>query len=166
MEGIAQYSELNRLVGNWGKARVEAMKAFIWSHDIRYEGDLYEELKSFLRFDYGKASVIKFQFPRYAVFVEKGVGKGYPIGSLANMRKRVPKEWFSANITESDIDDLAVMVGSEYEDINVRLIKNSFFDPGVSVGGINMGDYGMTVKDMSFGSDYEQALFEKFYLGE
>jgi len=164
MMNVEQYGELNRLVGNWGKARADAMKAFIFSKDIMFSGDLQDQVKSFLKFDYGKASAIKFQFPRYGVFVEKGVGKGYPMGSVTNMRKRVPKEWFSSNITDADLDELSVLVGSEYEEINVRLIKNTFFDPGVNIGGENMGDYGMTMNDIEFGSDYERALFEKFYL--
>jgi hypothetical protein len=161
---ITQYGELNRLVGNWGKARAEAMKAYVYAKDIMFSGDLQDQIKSFLKFDYGKASVIKFQFPRYAIFVEKGVGKGYPIGSVSNMRKRIPKPWFSANLTDSDLDDLSNLVGSEYEEINVRLIKNSFVDPGVSITGEFMGDYGMSANDIEFKSDYERALFEKFYL--
>jgi len=164
MAEIAEYSELNRLVGNWAQGRVDAMKAYIFAKDIMYEGDLHDQLKTYLQFSYGKASAIKFQFPRYAVFVEKGVGKGYPIGSLSNLRKRVPKQWFSANVTEGDLDRLAELVGSEYEEINVRLIKNSFTDRGVSISGENVGDFGLTVKDVNFGSDYERALFEKYYL--
>jgi hypothetical protein len=127
MAGLAEYDELNRLVGNWGKARVEDMKDYIAREDIMHEGDLYDAIRPFIYKTYGKVAVIKFEMPRYGVFVEKGVGKGYPMGMAAmGLGARIPKPWFSQAITDREIDELAGIVGDEYEEINVRLIKNEF----------------------------------------
>lgn len=80
----------------WGKAQISPLKSEIRALGIKnYTG----QMRRFLRDKYfrynGKINGVGFAMPQHAVFVHKGVGRGYPIDAsggkalgLTNSRKR------------------------------------------------------------------------------
>jgi hypothetical protein len=160
MAEITKYTELNSRIKQWTGTRTEQMKSWIFGHDVMFEGDLHAELRFKIRESFGKAAIISWQFPRHGVFVEKGVGRGNPIGGVGSTNKRKPKPWFQQSVTDASIAELERILGTEYESINVRTIKKTFDDLGTD---ITMGMKPVTPADVSHLSDYEQALFMKYY---
>jgi hypothetical protein len=90
--------------------------------------DLADGFKASLGMQYGVASKISYKFLRYGAFVEKGVGRGYPIESIksnsaiinqaSSGKGRQPKPWFNpvidkevqraGDILIKDLGDIAV----------------------------------------------------------
>ncbi len=113
----------NSAVRDWTKgARRELVQSMI-SLDIKVTGGLRKTLKYALKKSDGTIGSISFKFPRYGVFVQKGVGKGVSIeqaGTAAT--KRVPKDWFNDPIGKQ-LQSLSDKIQPYYSDAIVNAAR-------------------------------------------
>jgi hypothetical protein len=91
-------------------------------------GKLASKFKSKVGYQFDIASKIAYKFERYGVFVEKGVGRGYPIESVkgnaaaiasASGKGRIAKPWFNPTI-EKEAARLADLLQQDVADIAVK----------------------------------------------
>lgn len=125
--------ELNQDVKNWSKETLGKLKAMLQMLGIRDTGELLKSLKGKVGFDFGVANRISFGLKIQGIWVEKGVGKGYPIESVkgngviiqaAGKKGRVPKPWFNPVLNEQ-LPRLADMVAEKYGDITLSNLDNA-----------------------------------------
>jgi hypothetical protein len=67
----------------------------------------------------GKIYALGYKMPRHGVFVEKGVGRGHPIGN--NGLKRKPKPWFNP-VIEREVVTLGNIAAKHGADIAANRI--------------------------------------------
>lgn len=89
--------------------------------------DLLESMKTALKLEFGIASKISYKFARHGVFVEKGVGRGWPIERIKNNtaivssagKGRAPKPWFNPLI-EKEAARLADILVKDLADASIK----------------------------------------------
>lgn len=104
-----------------------------WSHDtlsllldrinelhIVDTGTLFRQLKYRMGYSFGEVEKIAYGFPRYGVFVEKGVGRGRPIGSTS--AKQNARKWFNPTLDKT-MPDLAQRLADGQANVAIRSIK-------------------------------------------
>lgn len=79
------YQDRNTAITGWGRATLPMLKREISSLGIRrYSGQMLNFLANkYYRKDQ-KIRAVGFRMPRHAVFVQKGVGRGYPIAAVGS----------------------------------------------------------------------------------
>lgn len=115
--------KLNNEVAAWRKALMVALKSEITNLGIGHNPKskalpAKEVMTSHQWKKYGIVNVVNFKFPRYMVFVHKGVSRGHPISN-----PRQAKEWFNP-VLERNLDKLADIVADNTADLMV----NTAFD--------------------------------------
>ena len=70
----------------------------------RREGKLANSIKTKFREENGIITNLSFSFEKHGIYVQKGVGRGYPISGgfvLKSTNPRHPNDWFNKEIEES-----------------------------------------------------------------
>jgi hypothetical protein len=109
--GNTSFDKLNADAKNWARETQKALKAKLRSLDVKGTGRLIKSINYSVGKSFGVANKISYRFPKHGVFVEKGVGRGWPItrvssSSAAIKTGRRAKPWFNP-IMESEIPVLA-----------------------------------------------------------
>ena len=124
-------NQLNSDVSRWSYLTRNELVQKLNSMNIRQTGKLLKSISYNLRKYHGEVERITFKFPRHGIFVEKGVGRGYPIESVRNTsamlsvmsgKKRYPKPWFNP-VMDDELPALADTVAKHYGDLSVKHIK-------------------------------------------
>jgi hypothetical protein len=120
---IAEINEYNRLICAWqnkvkaelqSSARANTVKGKKTTRIRQIEGrDITEkilgsDIRATAKKNFGEFERLSFTFPRHGVFLQKGVGRGHPIGS-----PRVAKDWFNSIISKH-MQELVDIVGNYY----------------------------------------------------
>jgi len=115
-----------RIANRYKQLMHRGMKTNLRMQDIGVEGDLDASLKAGLGYEYGALNRIGFKFLRRGVFVELGVGRGYPISRVQNNRNaqtgRVAKPWYNEELDKYQpqlADDMMELHG----DVVVKSIR-------------------------------------------
>ncbi|UZR95927.1 hypothetical protein [Chondrinema litorale] len=116
---MKDYEGLNQTVSSWSKLTKQQLKLSLQQKGIADTGTLQKKILARVSKKEGIADRVAFRFPRYGVFVEKGVGKGRPVGS--RRAKSLQKAWFNP-IIEENVSKLAEELGDELATINARRI--------------------------------------------
>lgn len=134
MEGefitLEAFAPLNTAAQNWTRETADKVKKSLDSKVTHYSDNLINSFKGRLLLDSGIASKISYKFLRYGVFVQKGVGRGWPIESIksntsiinSSGKKRVPKDWFNS-VLNDQLPKLADAVAANMADITVKNIQ-------------------------------------------
>lgn len=118
-----QIEGFNAAVRDWTKGSRRALVSEMLRLGIRDTGSLRKTLRYRLRKLDGTVSAISFKFPRYGVFVQKGVGKGVPIGRVGDPAiKRKPKDWFNEPIGKR-LEELSEKIQPFYSDAVVNAAR-------------------------------------------
>jgi hypothetical protein len=121
------FNKHNEGVKKWtADARIE-LRRNLSGLGVRSSGKLLASIRASAKQNRGVIDRVGFQFERYGVFVEKGVGRGWPISrvrgqSAAIMGGRSPKPWFN-NTMESMVPKLADIVKDGMADEAMANIK-------------------------------------------
>lgn len=147
MEQRLDYTKFNSEVKDWSvKVRQDLLNE-LNQLGIKQTGNLLRTLNASTKEYFGQTSKVQFRFPRYGVFVEKGVGRGYKINGVgAGLNKingqherafsnkvssrkliltrkgRVPKPWFNP-VIDQRIDQLSEIVSNNYEDLVINAVR-------------------------------------------
>jgi hypothetical protein len=127
-------NKLSQIVHEWSMGQSATMLDNMNRLGIIDTGRLFRSLRfkiGYNRFVTDDPDRVSFQFPRYGIFVEHGVGKGRPItapiGTGAGQRN--PRNWFSETLDRrSGTELLADKLASEQADLAVKLIRISKLD--------------------------------------
>ena len=117
----------NEEVKKWtAQARIE-LRRNLSGLGVRSSGKLLQSIKTSAKQTRGVVDRVSFTFERYGVFVEKGVGKGWPISrvrsqSVAIMGGRSPKPWFNQTM-DYMVPQLADQVKKDLADETLANIK-------------------------------------------
>jgi hypothetical protein len=120
------YEAFNRDVKRWSGSTRRAMMGHLNREKVHATGKLKRNLRYFTKQFYGITETISFRFPRYGVYVEKGVGRGWPISraqSSGGLGKRKAKPWFNP-VLDKAVPDLADRLQKHAADIvsdNMRI---------------------------------------------
>lgn len=99
---------------------------------LQTDKKLVKSLGSRLRKKQGDIEAIGFSFARKGIFIERGVGRGRPVGSSKAKANEQP--WLSVVLPPS-IEDLADLLENEYADIAAAELN--FNIPGVISSKVN-----------------------------
>ena len=77
MNGTNHIEAQNAIVRQWTPGSVEALRASLSNLGVRKTGLLIRMLKARNRMEGMEITAIRFEFPRYAVYVEKGALRGH-----------------------------------------------------------------------------------------
>jgi hypothetical protein len=116
------YEQRNIEVRNWDRENISLLRSEIDKLGIKkYSGAFLKYLKSRYYFNQFKdIRGIGYKMPRHAIYVHKGVGRGYGIKSTTTQqlggKKRQPKEWFNP-VMNNRIPVLASAVAKADADI-------------------------------------------------
>jgi hypothetical protein len=99
----------NAAVRGWGKAQIQPLRAEINALGIKsYTG----QMRRFLRDRYYKSADkingIGYKMPRHAVFVHKGVGRGYPISVVQGRALGSSKQSIKKALSEKGYNKAAI----------------------------------------------------------
>lgn len=91
-----EYRQRDAALRQWGRSQIGPLKAEVESLKIRrHTGQFMRYLKDRYGRRSGRINSVAFQMPRHAIFLHKGVGRGYPIDAvggralgLSNSKKR------------------------------------------------------------------------------
>lgn len=130
-EEIIDFSQFNERARAFARRSPYHFVRSILSLRIGKSYDLADGFNASLGMQYGVASKITYKFLRYGVFVEKGVGRGYPIESIksnsaiinsASGKGREPKPWFNP-VMEKEAQRAADILIKELGDTAVRSLN-------------------------------------------
>ncbi len=130
----------NADVRGWGTGWRAALRGQVAALNIHRTGALQRMLSIRYRTEHNQVYAVGAQFPRYAVFVEKGAGKGYggkkgsrwrtqgkprrtnpeSLGKMGT-GNRPAKRWFNP-ITEARVQDLGNIVAKHYGNAAINSI--------------------------------------------
>ena len=113
------YQNLNEDVRAWAKDSRLGLKASARKKRAKKTGRLIKSVTARTYKRGGITDRIGFRLLRYGVFVEKGVGKGRPIGS--RKAKQMAKAWFNPEI-QKRLPELANLAAKHHADVNARSI--------------------------------------------
>jgi hypothetical protein len=117
---ISLYYQRDREIQAWGKRSHGRLKTQIKSAGIKkYTGSLSRYMRDRYFRRAGILNAVGFKMPRHGVFVEKGVGRGYPAGHSKLGRK--PKPWFNP-VMEMEVPRLANIAAKHGVDIAAKRI--------------------------------------------
>lgn len=126
-ENLAQYQEQQvQKTDHWAAKMVSEQLDEISTLGLVDTGKLFRALRYKLRKEFGETSSIGFQFPRYGIMLEKGVGRGYPIERVKTNQgilKRHPAPWFSAPLDDGGLEELADELASLGGDTILGLVQ-------------------------------------------
>lgn len=115
--------KIDPIVKRWSARTRNILKSSISSAGIRtYSGQLNKGIAYSIARRYAIPWKISFNFPKHGIFVEKGVGRGYPIGRVGQASadaksRRHPKPWFNP-VMEGQLPLLA-------NDMNLQIAKDA-----------------------------------------
>ena len=116
------YLELNREVKGWAKDTSNMSLSEITRLKAYDTYQLFKSLRYRFGYDSGQVEKVSYQFPRYGVFVHKGVGRGWPISRVkASGGKpggRQPKPWFNP-VIDKQLEVLGDIVQKHFGDLTV-----------------------------------------------
>lgn len=114
-----EIARLNQIADKWASDTVSSLKSGA-AQFRKGRGDLVRSLKKRLRTDFGVVERIAFSLARQGIFVEKGVGRGFPIsrqgagGGIGG--GRLPKPWFNPVFIKG-LPELADKVAETFADM-------------------------------------------------
>lgn len=121
---------LNTITKRWASITRQELKSSMLSKNLnKGEGKLKNSLSYSLMQNYGVVEGVKFQFAKQGVFVEKGVGRGYPLSSgkvtsVLKGKRRVAKPWYGDIINKNIqklADDLQKNIANDFvKEIKIR----------------------------------------------
>lgn len=114
------FSPINNAADEWSREAVDTLLGSIEQLNILNEYGLWKSVRYRIRTSYGVAERIGFGFKRYGVYVEKGVGRGRPIGSTKAKQKARP--WFNPRMDEL-LPVLAEKMGEAAADVIIKGMK-------------------------------------------
>ena len=116
------YIELNREVKGWAFGTRTELMSQVGRLDIHKTGQLYRSIRFRMGYDSGQVEKVGYQFPRYGVFVHKGVGRGWPISRVKTQGRqpggRMPKRWFNP-VMDEQLVELGDLVQQHFADLTV-----------------------------------------------
>lgn len=121
----------NASITGWDKSNTKHLKDTLNRLNVGKTGRLLKSVSGRVKKIDGLAEIITKKIDRSGVFVEKGVGRGYPIESIRSNRTsisakggkgREPKPWFNSTI-DRDFPALADAVNKYWADASLRVIK-------------------------------------------
>lgn len=78
-----EFRKRDAAVRNWGRGQIGPLKNEVESLKIRrHTGQFMRYLKDKYNSRARRINSVAFQMPRYAIFLHKGVGRGYPIDAV------------------------------------------------------------------------------------
>lgn len=113
-------AEFNDIARDWSHDTLKRLLDKVRDLNIVHTGALFRKLKYKLGYDFGEVEKIAYGFPRYGVFVAKGVGKGRPVGSAS--AKQHARQWFNP-VLDDELPKLASRYAEVKADVAVRSIK-------------------------------------------
>lgn len=119
-EQIPNSAALNQDVKSWAQETSGDLLDKISELNIVDTGNLFRRLRHRLGHSFGEVEKISYGFPRYGVFVEKGVGRGRPVGSPK--AKQYARPWFNPTL-DNRLPDLANRVARHSANLAVKSIK-------------------------------------------
>lgn len=111
---------LNTEVHDWTHDTSNALLNEIERLDIVDTGTLFRRLRYNIKHSFGLAERIGYGFPRHGVFVEKGVGRGRPVGSVK--AKRFARPWFNPTLDEA-LPELGSRLADQAAYLTINSIK-------------------------------------------
>jgi hypothetical protein len=131
---MADFERFNSAVKGWTAETHTKLKTALTTAKAVKTGKLRDSLTKKIRTNRdGITSRISYGFERYGVFVEKGVGRGYPAtrvtsgsafakrGENSTFKGRYPKPWFNETIL-AQMPELADEAAKEYADVTAERI--------------------------------------------
>lgn len=130
MAEILDTRKFNEDARESGKKYLEILLKNQYALSIDENGYLEASTRMHVGYQFGLASKISYTFLRYGVFVDKGVGKGYPIETVRGNaaiakgggKGRTPKMWYSLAL-EKQAQELADILQQDLADIAVNSIR-------------------------------------------
>ncbi len=127
--GLDALNELNNISQGWSETTKLHFLERLRSQGAFKSGKLARSLINRLKLDSGVVSKITFNFLRYGVFVDKGVGKGWPIERVGDViaalniggggNSREAKPWINVTLSR-DIVELADRIAASAADMSVK----------------------------------------------
>jgi len=122
-----ELEKINVEASNWARESRVEMQTQLRHLSPKATGRLVKSIQYKVGKTFGVANRISFNFLRHGVFVEKGVGRGYPITrvkEVGNLLKsgRKPKPWFNTTM-DKKLPDLAENLQMTITDAAAAAIK-------------------------------------------
>lgn len=127
-EEIQNFEILNQKVQQWSAETAALITSRISGLGIIDTGKLLGSIKGRIRYESGVSERVSYPFPRYGIFIAKGVGKGWPIESVkgngaiiaaAGRKARAAKDWFNP-VLDQQVPKLADLVAEHGADVVVK----------------------------------------------
>lgn len=120
LEQLPTSDNINDIARDWSHDTLSMLLDRINSLQIVDSGKLFRQTKYRLGYSFGEVEKVAYGFPRYGVFVEKGVGRGRPVGSAS--AKKHARQWFNPTLDDA-LPKLAQRMAEGKADVAVKSIK-------------------------------------------
>jgi len=120
-----EFDKMNDSARSWARDTRRQLRAAVIGVGAVDTGKLARSIRYGARQSFGVIHSLSFKFPRHGIFVEKGVGRGWPISgktAMNSVKARIAKPWFNPTI-ENNISKLADDLGKNAADIADDNIK-------------------------------------------
>lgn len=121
-------NKTNQTVNAWSAKTRNLMKRQLNTARVGvYSGDLQSKISYVVHRRDNSPWRVRYRFPKQGIFVEKGVGRGYPQNRIANAtslvkNRRVPKPWYNP-VLDKMVPELADKLGINLADESAANIK-------------------------------------------
>ena len=120
MEEFSDVKNINEISRRWALDTAGELLDEIERLNIVDSGTLFRKLRYRLGYHFGEVEKIAYAFPRYGVFVAKGVGRGRGIKSPA--AKRYARNWYNRPLDDR-LPQLAEEIGQAKADAALKAVK-------------------------------------------
>lgn len=108
-----EFDKMNDSARSWARDTRKQLRSALIGVQARQTGDLQKSVRYTTGRSFGVIEWLAFKFNPSGIFVEKGVGKGWPIGgktAMNSVKARIAKPWYNPVIDRNIgklADDLA-----------------------------------------------------------
>ncbi len=130
-DGTYNPAGLNNSVQDWSRTTTADLKATASSMGIKQTGAFIRMLKERFHYSFGEIDRVGFKVPRYAIFSEKGLGRGVGMNdgvryatskNIGALLRRKQKPWYST-VMDQRLPVLADHVAKAKADAYVKATK-------------------------------------------
>ena len=119
------FDKYNDEARGWARQTRRDLRNAVLQAGAVHTGELSRSVRYGARRSFGVIHSLSFKFPRHGIFVEKGVGKGWPITgrtAMNSVKARIAKPWFNP-VIDANIGKLADKLAGHSADIATENIK-------------------------------------------